>query len=84
MQELLFGDSAAWFTVPAIIGSVFFMFRMVMLTGRRRGPRHGLDLHSDVHVHAGGDSVDMHATHGMRTTPLTPSRSSPSRASPRS
>lgn len=68
MYELFFGGDAAWFTIPAILGTAFFLLRTVMLMlggGHHLG---GLDAH-DVHIghadtgHAGhtdhpGDSSD--------------------------
>ena len=44
MTELLFGDNAAWFGVPALVGTLFFFIRLVMLLV---GGDHGLDLHHD-------------------------------------
>src|SRR4051794_36534401 len=55
MQELFFGDNAAWYTVPALIGSVFFAFRIVMLLVGAGAHDIGIDLHGDVHADAGGD-----------------------------
>jgi hypothetical protein len=34
MYELFFGDNAAWFAIPAFVGTIFFFIRcMLMLTG---------------------------------------------------
>jgi len=41
MSELLFGPTASWFTIPAIVGTVFFLGRLaLMLVG---GDAEGLD-----------------------------------------
>ncbi len=46
MQELFFGPVAIWFTVPAIVGTVFFSLRtLAMLVG---GAETGMDLDLDV------------------------------------
>jgi hypothetical protein len=43
MYELFFGDSAAWFAIPALAGTVFFFLRCVlMLTGA------GVDFDADI------------------------------------
>ena len=56
MLDLLFSNHVAWFGVPAVIGSVFFVLRMVlMLVGGDLG-HGGMDAHGvDVHH---GDSSD--------------------------
>jgi hypothetical protein len=49
-MELLFGDNAAWYTVPAIIGTAFFSLRIVlMMIGM------GADVDVDID---GADSTD--------------------------
>ena len=44
MTELLFGGNAAWFGVPALVGTLFFLVRLVMLLAVGG---HGFDLHDD-------------------------------------
>jgi hypothetical protein len=57
MYELFFGDNAAWYTIPAMVGTAFFTLRMVLLLL-------GADHHTD--FHAGDlDAVDAH--HGDST-----------------
>jgi hypothetical protein len=42
MQELLFGRDVLWFSIPALVGTFFFLFRtIIMLVGG------GFDLHHD-------------------------------------
>lgn len=54
MYETFFGDNAAWFTVPALIGTVFFVFRTLMLLIGAGTHDIGMDLHAgDVHVGGG-------------------------------
>lgn len=66
MYQLFFGDNAAWYTVPAIVGTAFFTLRMVLLLAGG-GHHMGVDFHGDVHVHAGdahgGDQGD--STHSF-------------------
>jgi hypothetical protein len=58
MNDLFLGGGAAWFTVPALIGTVFFVLRMVlMLVGGDAGGD------ADVHVDVGVD-VDTDLSHG--------------------
>ncbi|MFN0130937.1 MAG: hypothetical protein ACKVW3_00140 [Phycisphaerales bacterium] len=58
MVELFFGGGAAWYGVPALVGTIFFLFRVVMLlTG---GGHHDVaaDAHfdtGDAHHDSGGD-----------------------------
>lgn len=69
MMELLFGDNMGWFSTPAILGSLFFLFRLaLMLIG---GDLSDADAHGDVHVGGGhgdasggdaGDGID-HGDH---------------------
>jgi hypothetical protein len=53
MQDLLFGDRALWFTVPAVAGTVFFVFRLLAMLAFGHGDWHvddatSLDLdHAD-------------------------------------
>ena len=53
MQDLLFGDNALWFTVPAVAGTVFFVFRLITMLAFGHGDWHlddatSLDLdHAD-------------------------------------
>lgn len=64
-MELFFGNNAAWFSVPAFIGTVFFTLRLgLMLLG---GDGHGdADLHVDTdfgHVDADLGHVDADLGH---------------------
>ncbi len=53
MQDLLFADRALWFTVPAVAGTVFFVFRLIAMLAFGHGDWHlddatSLDLdHAD-------------------------------------
>jgi len=50
MHDLFFSGNALWFTIPAVVGSTFFLFRLVlMLLGGHIG-----DVHFDA-AHGGGD-----------------------------
>ena len=45
MSDLFFGQHAAWYTVPAILGTAFFALRSVLLL---IGSHHlGVDFHGD-------------------------------------
>ncbi len=49
MMELFFGDSAAWFSVPAIVGSAVFLIRIALLmVGGHGGDLHAGDVHLDM------------------------------------
>jgi hypothetical protein len=62
MYETFFGDGAAWFTIPAVVGTVFFVFRIVLLLV---GAGHDLGLDTgDLHVGSAGHG-DAH--HGDST-----------------
>ncbi len=51
MMELLFNDNAAWFAVPALVGTILFLIRLAMLLVGG-----GHDLHvGDVQVGGAGD-----------------------------
>jgi membrane protein implicated in regulation of membrane protease activity len=72
MSQVLFGDSAAWFTVPAIIGTAFFTLRIVMLMLGAGAHDLGLDVHGDFHAGDAGHGADIQgdahhadATHGF-------------------
>lgn len=55
MYQLFFGDNAAWYTIPAIIGTAFFSLRMLLLLAG--GGHHlGLDMHGDIHIGHAGDA----------------------------
>ena len=60
MSNLFFGSPAAWFTVPAIVGTLFFSLRMaLMFVG---GGDTGLDADVDFDLDAGVDAdLDAHA-----------------------
>lgn len=59
MQELLFGPVAVWFTVPALVGTVFFGLRTLsmLIGGAETGMDGGVDVDVDfdVDVDAGAD-----------------------------
>jgi len=66
MYDLFFGQNAAWYTVPAFIGTGFFTLRMVMLllgSGHHIG---GLDVHGDVHGDLHGDTDSGDSTHSFQ------------------
>ena len=70
MQELFFGPVAIWFTVPAIVGTVFFSLRtLAMLVG---GAETGMDLDIDVDFDV---DVEVHPRLGPR--PATSSDARP-------
>src|ERR1043166_7678903 len=57
MSDLFFGQHAAWYTIPAILGTAFFALRSVLLL---IGSHHlGVDFHGDVHV--GNATADANA-----------------------
>lgn len=60
MWQLLFGDHAIWFGIPAVAGTFFFAFRLLLMlvTGGGNDFLHAdadsaFDLHAD-HDHASG------------------------------
>lgn len=59
MMELLFNDNAGWFAVPALVGTVLFLIRIVMLLvgGGHMGDFHAGDAGG---VHMGG-AADHHS-----------------------
>lgn len=59
MYEVFFNDNAAWFTVPGIIGTAFFLLRIVMLLVGAGTHDLGMDVHG---AHLGGDHMggDVH------------------------
>jgi hypothetical protein len=66
-MDLFFGGSAAWFTVPAFLGSFFFILRLALMLVGGHGDLHAdvdgdvqFDLHGDVHgdIHADSDVAD--------------------------
>lgn len=54
MYELLFGGNAAWFSIPAIIGTVFFALRVVLMLV---GGAADLDLDLDADVGGAGATL---------------------------
>ncbi len=55
-MDLFFGDSAVWFTIPAFIGSFFFLLRLTLLLVGGHG-----DMDADMHGDIGGDvDGDLH------------------------
>jgi hypothetical protein len=55
MYELFFGDNAAWYTIPALIGTAFFTLRMVLLL-LGSGHHLGFDTHDVGHAGHMGDA----------------------------
>jgi hypothetical protein len=52
-MELFFGDNAAWYTIPAIVGTTFFTLRIVlMLVGLGHGD---LEINHDIHPDSSHD-----------------------------
>lgn len=73
MYDLFFSNGAAWFSVPAFIGTAFFILRIVaLLVGAGHGG--GMDFHADVghighvghvgHAGGGGHGGDAHTDSG--------------------
>ena len=67
MYDLFFDNGAAWFSVPAFIGTAFFLLRIVfLLAGAGHGG--GVDFHADAghigHVGHGGGGGDAHSDSG--------------------
>ena len=56
MSQLLFGDNAIWFGVPAIVGTLFFLFRLVMMLVLGAGHGDGLHVEGDAFDLDHGDS----------------------------
>jgi len=52
MLDVFFKDNAVWFGTPALLGSVLFLVRLIIMA---LGGHHGLDFHTDVagDVHGG-------------------------------
>src|SRR5690349_5707439 len=75
MYDLFFSNGAAWFTVPAFVGSAFFLLRIVMLLAGA-GHHLGIDGHMDV-GHDGG--ADHHTDSGQDSSGSPSSPSPPSR-----
>ncbi len=62
-MDLFFGGNAVWFTVPAFLGSFFFILRLALMLVGGHGDMdtgiHGdvhVDLHGDVHGDVHGDA----------------------------
>jgi len=53
-MDLFFGGNAVWFTVPAFLGTFFFILRLALLLVGGHGDMHA-DVHGDVHVDFQGD-----------------------------
>ncbi|UCG85680.1 MAG: NfeD family protein [Gemmatimonadota bacterium] len=53
-MDLFFGGNAVWFTVPAFLGSFFFILRLALMLVGGHGDMHA-DVHGDVHVDFQGD-----------------------------
>jgi hypothetical protein len=67
MWNTLLSGPAAWFTVPALIGTVFFAFRLVMLLLGSGHAMHFGDLHAgDVHVGSGSSDAHHDSGHDFR------------------
>jgi hypothetical protein len=59
-MDLFFGDIAVWFTVPAFIGTFFFLLRLTLLLVGGHGDA-GADIDGDLHVDVSGDvGGDLH------------------------
>ncbi len=59
-MDLFFGDSAVWFTIPAFVGSFFFLLRLTLLLVGGHG-----DMDADMHGDFGGDvGGDVHGDFG--------------------
>ncbi|UCD24986.1 MAG: hypothetical protein JSW51_03420 [Gemmatimonadota bacterium] len=59
-MDLFFGDSAVWFTIPAFIGSFFFLLRLTLLLVGGHGDMDA-DVHGDLHADVGADvDGDLH------------------------
>lgn len=56
-MDLLFGHGAAWFGVPAVLGTVFFLIRLSLMLVGGDGD---MDADSDMDLHADVD-MDLHA-----------------------
>jgi hypothetical protein len=66
MYDLFFSQGAAWYTIPAIVGTGFFTLRMLLLMAGS-GHHLGVDFHSDVHagdLHGDADASD--STHSFQ------------------
>lgn len=64
MMDFMFGGNAAWFSVPAVVGTAFFALKIVlMLVGGAADADFDLDADVDVgdldHVDASGDSFKL-------------------------
>lgn len=63
MLDSLFGQHAGWFTAPALIGTFFFVLRLLMPGGGDHDTSGAMDAHG-VDVHAGdASSADGHHEH---------------------
>ena len=59
MSELLFGPTASWFTIPAIVGTVFFLGRMaLMVIGGADADAGGFDALEGVDALDGDAGID--------------------------
>ena len=61
MFDALFGDNAAWFGLPAVLGTIFFLIRFgfLLIGGDSGGVDADLDLDLDLDV-----DMDTDAGHG--------------------
>lgn len=48
MQDLFFAHNAGWFTLPAIVGTVFFAIRLILLS-----VGHGVEITTDLDIDPG-------------------------------
>jgi len=64
MSEIFFSDHAAWFTIPAFLGTFVFLLRLLLMTlgGAGLDLHHdlGLDAHGDFDAHHGDTSSAFH------------------------
>jgi len=68
-MDLFFGNSAVWFTIPAFIGSFFFLLRLTLLLVGGHGDMDA-DVHGDLHGDIGGDvGGDLHGDLHTDTDP---------------
>lgn len=62
MTEVFFSEAAGWFTLPAAVGTFFFVLRLVMMLFAGDVHDGGIDVHGDVGVgDVHGDVGDVHA-----------------------
>ncbi|MCZ6918680.1 MAG: hypothetical protein O7I93_18035 [Gemmatimonadetes bacterium] len=72
MTELLFGPIAVWFTVPALVGTLFFSLRLALMFvgGAEGGVDADIDLDVGVDVDMGVDADVDHSTEAFTVLSL--------------